>query len=263
MKKYLVVGNPIEHSLSPLLHNFWIKENNIEAVYEKKELNVGELKKYILDIKQKKINGMNVTVPFKKSVIPYLDQLTEESQSTQSVNTIYLKNNKTVGHNTDIDGFKISIEKLKIDIQNKEIFIIGAGGVVPSIIFALNKMNVSKIFLTNRTKQKAQNLKNQFSYINIIDWGVVPKSDVIINATSVGLNKNEKLDLDFSKCGNNNLFFDVIYNPKQTNFLKLGKELGNNIENGKMMFIYQAALAFKIWHGNDPLIDDKIIKMLD
>ena len=263
MKKYLVVGNPIEHSLSPLLHNFWIKENNIEAVYEKKKLNEEELKKYILDIKQKKISGMNVTVPFKKSVIPYLDQLTEESQSTQSVNTIYLKNNKTVGHNTDIDGFKISIEKLKIDIQNKEIFIIGAGGVVPSIIFALNKMNVSKILLTNRTKQKSQNLKNQFPNIDIIDWGVVPKSNVIINATSVGLEKNEKLDLDFSKCGNNNLFFDVIYNPKQTNFLKLGKELGNNIENGKMMFIYQAALAFKIWHGNDPLINDKIITMLD
>ena len=263
MKKYLVVGNPIEHSLSPLLHNFWIKENNIEAVYEKKKLNEEELKKYILDIKQKKISGMNVTVPFKKSVIPYLDQLTEESQGTQSVNTIYLKNNKTVGHNTDIDGFKISIEKLKINIRNKEIFIIGAGGVVPSIIFALNKMNVSKILLTNRTKQKSQNLKNQFPNIDIIDWGVVPKSDVIINATSVGLEKNEKLDLDFSKCGNNNLFFDVIYNPKQTNFLKLGKELGNNIENGKMMFIYQAALAFKIWHGNDPLINDKVIKMLD
>ena len=134
---------------------------------------------------------------------------------------------------------------------------------MPSIIFALNKMNVSKILLTNRTKQKSQNLKNQFPNIDIIDWGVVPKSDVIINATSVGLEKNEKLDLDFSKCGNNNLFFDVIYNPKQTNFLKLGKELGNNIENGKMMFIYQAALAFKIWHGNDPLINDKIIKMLD
>ena len=85
MKKYLVIGNPIDHSLSPLLHNFWMKENNIEAVYEKKKLNEDELKKYILDIKLKKISGINVTVPFKKSVIPYLDQLTEESQNTQSV----------------------------------------------------------------------------------------------------------------------------------------------------------------------------------
>ena len=263
MKKYLVIGNPIDHSLSPLLHNFWMKENNIEAVYEKKKLNEDELKKYILDIKLKKISGINVTVPFKKSVIPYLDQLTEESQNTQSVNTIYLKNDKTTGHNTDIDGFKISIEKLKFDIQNKKIFIIGAGGVVPSIIFALNKMNISKIFLTNRTKQKTQNLKSQFPNINIVDWGAVPTSDVIINATSVGLHKDEKLDLDFSKCGKNNLFFDVIYNPKQTNFLKLGKELGNKIENGKMMFIYQAALSFKIWHRNDPVINDEIIKMLD
>ena len=143
MKKYLVIGNPIEHSLSPKLHNYWIKNNNIDAIYEKKKLDENDLEYLILKIKDKTINGINVTVPFKKAVIPYLDKLTTESENTQSVNTIYLENNKIIGHNTDINGFELSIKRLKFDLFNKKVFILGAGGVVPSIIYALNKMRVN------------------------------------------------------------------------------------------------------------------------
>ena len=158
MKKYLVIGNPIEHSLSPKLHNFWIKINNLNAIYEKKKLNENELSDLIFEVKKKNIHGINVTVPFKKTVIPYLDHLSLESKSTQSVNTIYLDNNKLVGHNTDIEGFERSIQDLKLDILNKTVLVLGAGGVVPSIIFALNKMKVSEIIISNRTKSKAENL---------------------------------------------------------------------------------------------------------
>ena len=106
MKKFLVIGNPIEHSLSPELHNYWIKNNNINAIYEKQKLNKDQLKQFILKVKDNKINGINITVPFKKMVIPYLDELSAEAESTQSVNTIYKKDNKVIGHNTDIFGFK-------------------------------------------------------------------------------------------------------------------------------------------------------------
>ena len=91
MKKFLVIGNPIDHSLSPKLHNYWIKKNNIDAIYEKQKLDESDLKNLIPQIKEKKIHGINVTVPFKKSVIPLLDELTLEAKKTQSVNTIYLK----------------------------------------------------------------------------------------------------------------------------------------------------------------------------
>ena len=147
MKKYLVIGNPIEHSLSPELHNYWIKENNIDASYEKKKINENELKELIFKIKEKEINGINVTVPFKKKIIPYLDELSLEAENTLSVNTIYRKNDKIIGHNTDVEGFELSIKNSKIDFINKKILILGAGGVVPSIIFALNKMKVSEICL--------------------------------------------------------------------------------------------------------------------
>ena len=263
MKKFLVIGNPIEHSLSPKLHNYWIKKNNISAIYEKQELNENDLENLILQVKEKKINGINVTVPFKKAVIPFLDKLTLEAQKTQSVNTIYLDNSQVVGHNTDIGGFEISIQKSNIDLSNKKVLILGAGGVVPSIIFALIKMKVSKIILSNRTKEKAKNLKKIFNDLNVIKWGEIPNFDVIINATSLGLKKEDKINLDLSSSGKNKLFYDVIYNHKETSFLKTGKNLGNVAINGKLMFIYQAFLAFNIWHGLKPDINEEVINFLD
>ena len=202
-------------------------------------------------------------MPFKKSVIPYLDELSLEAQTTESVNTISFKDNKIIGHNTDIIGFETSVKKTKYNLNNKEILILGAGGVVPSIIFALNKMKVSEIIVSNRTKSKAEELKNLFKNLKIIEWGDIPEFDMIINATSVGLNKDDKINLDFYKMGKNKLFYDVIYNPNQTNFLITGKKLGNKTENGKLMFIFQAFLAFNLWHGVQPKIDDNVIKLLD
>ncbi len=263
MKKYLVIGNPIDHSLSPKLHNYWIKEKNINANYDKKKLDENDLKKIISDVREKKINGINVTVPFKKLVIPFLDELSIEANETKSVNTIYLNDNKIIGHNTDIAGFELAIKYSKYDLTNKEILILGAGGVVSSIIFSLKKMRVSKITISNRTKKKAEDLKNLFKDLNIVDWGNIPNFDVIINATSIGLNEEEEIKLDYSKIGSNKLFYDVIYNPTETNFLKKAKASGNRTENGKMMFIYQAHQAFTIWHKLMPKIDDEVIKLVE
>ena len=196
-------------------------------------------------------------------VIPYLDHLSFESEKTQSVNTIYLNNNKTIGHNTDIEGFEKSIKKLKLDTVNKKVLILGAGGVVPSIVFALNKMKVSEIIISNRTKSKAKNLKDLFKNLRVVDWGEVPGFDMIINATSVGLKENDEINLDLSKIGKNKFFYDVIYKPNETNFLKIGKKQGNRIENGKLMFVYQALAAFNVWHGIQPEINNEVIKLLE
>ena len=263
MKKYLVIGNPIKHSLSPELHNYWIKKNSINAIYEKQKLNENQLEQYISKVRDKKIDGINVTVPFKKKIIPYLDELSTEAKSTQSVNTIYQKDNKIVGHNTDIFGFRTSIEKTEYDLKNKEVLILGAGGVVPSIIYSLIKMKVSRITISNRTKKKAENLKKIYKDLKIIKWGNISNFDMIINATSLGLKKKDSLNLNFSSISGDKFFYDVIYNPSETNFLKMGRELGNKTLNGKLMFIYQAISAFKIWHKKNPQIDENVIKLLD
>ena len=261
MKKYLVIGNPIDHSLSPKLHNYWLKHNNIDAIYEKIKLEEDGIEGFIQDIKKQKFAGCNVTVPFKKKVIPFLDALSLEAEKTQSVNTIIFEKGNLIGHNTDIVGFDKAIKALNFKMKDKKILILGAGGVVPSIIFALKEMDVLEIAISNRTKQKAENLKVLFKNLNIVEWGNLSEFDVVINATSLGLN-NEKINLNFSNVGKNKLFYDVIYNPAETNFLKEGRQLGNKTENGQKMFIYQASEAFKLWHGIEPEVNFKTLNLL-
>jgi len=262
-KKYLVIGNPVKHSLSPKLHNHWIKKYNIDATYGKKEINKEDIENIISEVRNEKINGLNITVPFKQLVIPFIDELTPFAEKAQSVNTIYKLNNKIIGHNTDIRGFELAIKDVDYDVKNKSVLILGAGGVVPSIIIALKKMEVSKIFLSNRTKEKAENLKKLDSKIEIIDWGKIPEFNIIINATSIGLKKDEEIKLNYSEIGKNKLFYDIIYNPRETKFLSMAKKFGNQTENGKMMFIYQAHQAFSIWHKILPGINDETINLLD
>ena len=263
MKKYLVIGNPIKHSLSPKLHNYWIKQNNLQAIYEKKLLNEDDIRTTIGDLKSDSVSGINVTVPFKKSVIPFLNELTPLAKETESVNVIYKKKDKIIGDNTDVPGFQKALEYINYRAKGKKVFILGAGGVAPSLISSLKKLGVSDIFLSNRTKEKAEALKEKYSYLKLINWGETVNSDIIINATSIGLKESDEINVNYPRIGSNKLFYDVIYNPSKTRFLLKAEELNNQIENGKMMFIYQAQLSFKIWHNITPKVDDSIIKLLN
>ena len=262
MKKYFVIGNPIKHSLSPKLHNFWFRKHNLNAKYEKLLLEKDNLNKIVQKVKTGEISGLNVTVPFKQLIIPYLEKLSPEAQNTQSVNTVYLENNKLVGHNTDIAGFELAIRHIKFDTSNKNVLILGAGGVVPSVISALKNLNTKNIFLMNRTKEKAQKIKEKLESIEIIDWGDIRDFDMIINATSLGLNKEDDLGLNFESIKKKILFYDLIYNPEETKFLKSARQMMHIVENGKMMFIYQAHQSFTLWHKVMPNIDKETITIV-
>ena len=277
MKKYLVIGNPIDHSLSPKLHNYWMKKYRlIDSVYEKKKVEKKDLKNIVEQVRNGQIKGVNITVPFKKEIIDLLDCVQGDALLTQSVNTLCKVDKEVHGYNTDTQGFKESLQGELIDYKNKNIFILGAGGVTPSILEAFVN-TAKKIYITNRTKEKAEELKtdeptlsyvlHKYFYLDAdIDWGKKLKPcDVVINTTSVGLTKDENLDLDFEDYENNKnvLFYDLIYNPKETNFLKDAKLRGNKVMNGKMMFLNQAKYAFKIWTGISPEIDDEVIRLLD
>jgi shikimate dehydrogenase len=171
--------------------------------------------------------------------------------------------NKIIGDNTDIEGFKIALEKTKQTIENKTALILGAGGVVPSIIIALKKLKIDKIFITNRTEKKATEIKKTFSDVEIIRWGEIIDFDIIINATSLGLDKEDMIKLEYEKISKDKFFYDVIYNPNETHFLKEAKKFGGKVENGKTMFLYQAQKAFFIWHGVLPEIDTEAINLLN
>ena len=262
MKKYVVIGNPIEHSLSPKLHNYWFKKKNLIANYEKEKLSDNQLENFVKKIKDKQINGANVTVPFKEKIIPFVDELSEEAKEANSVNTIYLSGSKIKGHNTDILGFYLSLKNPDTKFRNNSALILGAGGVTASIIIALKRLGLKKIFICNRTKEKAIKLKDRFKFIEILDWGEAIKSDIIINSTSLGLNKNDTIDFNLDNFDKSSIFYDVIYKPAETNFLKNAKRKGCEVQNGLMMFIYQAAESFKIWHNIEPAIDKDVINFL-
>ena len=278
MKKYLVIGNPIEHSLSPLIHNHWMKKYNlVDSVYEKRKVEAKDLKNIIEEIKEDEIVGVNVTVPFKKLIIPFLDELDFSAEETQSVNTLFKTNNKIIGHNTDRAGFVNTIREVypwrndsmePLPLKDKCIFILGAGGVTSSIITALKSEGADNIILSNRTREKANELKKQFPELEVLDWGKRPSiSNIVINTTSVGLTKDEELKIDFSDYDKNFhknfLFYDLIYNPKETLFLKKARLRGNKTMNGKMMFLNQAKYAFSIWTNIMPEVDNDLIKLLD
>lgn len=284
MNNYFVIGNPISHSLSPLIHNHWFRKYRVDSNYEKRKLDEDHLKSFIEEVRRvPQINGANVTVPFKKKIIPFLDELTEISQRTLSVNTIYKEKGKLIGHNTDAMAFGQTLVDLKFLRDEKDIaitdqplrsLIIGAGGVTSSVIWAMGNLNSNKestSYIINRTKKNAENLiyngmTENYSKPKVLDWGDIPKNlDIIINTTSIGLTKDEKLKLDFSSYNGlkNTLFYDLIYNPKETNFLADAKKRGNKVMNGKMMFILQAKLAFYYWTKIDAEIDDEVINLLN
>ena len=277
MKKYLVIGNPIEHSLSPIVHNYWMKKYHlIDCVYERKKIDEKELSNIVKKIRDNEIVGMNITVPFKKLIIPFLDELNSFAKETQSVNTVQKVNNKIVGYNTDSIGFGKTINELypqnssktntnNLILNGKNIFILGAGGVSSSIISALERKG-GNIIISNRTKKKTDELKKLFPKIEILDWGKKPKTyDIVINTTSVGLRKDEKINIEFNDCNKdkNKLFYDLIYNPRETSFLKEARLRGNKTMNGQTMFLYQAAYAFNIWTNIEPKVDNELIKLLD
>ena len=275
MKKYLVIGNPIKHSLSPLIHNHWMKKYLLyDSIYEKRKVEEKDLKNIVKEIRDDDIVGVNVTVPFKKLIIPFLDELDSIAKKTESVNTLFKVKNKVVGYNTDEAGFALTMRELfpnpndsmmPTALQGKNIFILGAGGVTSSIVDALQHKG-ARIFLSNRTKKKAEELKRKYTKIEVLDWGKRPSvCDIVINTTSIGLAKDEKINIDFSDCvgDKNKLFYDLIYNPKETNFLKEARLRGNNTMNGQRMFLNQAIYAFNLWTNITPEIDDGVIKLLD
>ena len=262
MKKYLIIGNPISHTLSPKLHNYWFEKNKINGKYDKVLLKENEIESLIKKIKTKELHGMNVTVPYKQIVIPHLESLSETAKITNSVNTIFNKDGKIHGDNTDVFGFQESLSNKNIDLKNKDVFIFGAGGVVPSIILALSRLKVKKIYVSNRTLKNANLIKEKFDFIEVIEWGKIIDCDLFINSTSVGLKEGESFDLSFDNLKGKKFFYDVIYNPPKTSFLFNAEKKGHKIINGRDVFLYQAQKAFNLWHNITPEINEKLIRFL-
>ena len=268
-KKFAIIGSPVSHSLSPIMHNYWFKKYNIDAEYELLDIDKSEIQNVIDKIKNKEIKGINVTLPYKKSVIPFLSKTINDANETHSVNTVMLdQKNNLIGENTDVFGFQAAYLKSipNQEKKNKKVLILGAGGVAPSIILALLKSKIHNIALSNRTYEKSLFLKKNFKNLNIIKWNdfskEVNKFDIIINATSLGLSSSNEFDSDFSNFNKNMVYIDTIYNPAETKMIKYFKSNKIRTHNGLNMLIYQGQKAFYLWNKINPEVDDELLKLL-
>ena len=265
-KNFLVIGNPIKHSLSPFLHNYWFHKNNINCEYKKLATTKSSIKKILKRVRKREIEGINVTIPFKNSVIKHLDVLKGDALKTSSVNTVYLNKNKLIGDNTDVYGFSSGVLR-KIKTRIKTAGIIGAGGVTSSIILALIQKGVKKIYITNRTFSKLKLFKKKFKkVIYPIKWNdryeVFADVQILINVTSLGMLGQKDLKFDFSIFDKKINVVDIVYNPENTRFLKDARINGHKTFTGLDMFIYQAQKAFYIWNRKNPKITKDIYKKL-
>ncbi len=267
--KFAIIGNPISHSLSPIMHNYWFKKYKINAEYELLEIDKSEIQNVINKIKNKEIKGINVTLPYKNFIIPFLNKTINDANETHSVNTVMLDdNNNLIGENTDVFGFQAAyLKSIPNQANKKKVLILGAGGVAPSIILALLKSNISDISLSNRTFEKSLFLKKKFKNLNVVKWNDcskdINKFDIVINATSLGLNSNDKFTNDFSNFKKTLVYIDTIYNPAETKMIKYFKSNKIKTFNGLNMFIYQGQKAFYLWNKINPEVDDELLELLE
>ena len=257
-KKFAVIGSPIDHSLSPKIHSIFAKELGIEITYEAIKVEPMHFDTSVNRLFDEGYAGLNVTLPLKELAFNYADELTEDSNLSGSVNTLWKEDGTIHGDSTDGRGLVRDLQEKKINLKNKEIVILGAGGSAKAIIPSLLREDPKRISIGNRTFSKAEELLESFSSsknkMNLFEMSenLNFKPDIIVNSTSAGI-KNENIELPRDLLSKDIYVYDLSYSQEDTPFLELVKSRGiENYHDGIGMLIHQAALSFKIWNNQVP-----------
>lgn len=254
-KTFAVIGDPIDHSLSPNIHNAAFLALGLDCTYIAYRIPKGELEEGIDALKKIKISGFNVTIPHKIEMIKYLDKIDESCSVIGAVNTVSNNEGVLKGYNTDMDGFLEPIKKRDIKIQNKKVLLIGSGGAARAIVAGFAKEKADSITIANRTLDNARRLSGfskklglEASSISINEVEKISDFDFIINATSIGL-KNEPSIISLEGINSETIVYDIVYMPMNTDFLKQARKKDATIIYGYEMLLGQASRSFEIWHG--------------
>ncbi|MFB5626821.1 MAG: shikimate dehydrogenase [Nitrosarchaeum sp.] len=255
-KTFAVIGDPIDHSLSPNIHSAAFRELNLDCSYIAYRIPKGELEEGIESLKKIKIDGFNVTIPHKVEMMKYLDKVDESCSIIGAVNTVTNDNGILKGYNTDMDGFLEPFKKRKQSVKDLKVLLIGAGGAARAIVAGFAKEHAQSITIANRTLDNANNLAKFSNKIGLNAIGIkiedvkdsAKNYDVIVNATSIGL-KNEPTPISLENINSKTIVYDIVYMPINTNLIKKAKEKEATIIYGYEMLLGQATRAFEIWHG--------------
>ena len=261
-KTYAVIGDPIEHSLSPNIHNAAFRELDMDCTYIAYKVPKDELEAGIESLKKIKISGFNVTIPHKVEMIKLLDSADDDCNLIGATNTVVNEDGKLRGYNTDMEGFLEPIRKRNIKISESKILLIGAGGAARAIVAAFSKEKVKSFTIANRTLTNAEELVKFAQKIDVDAKATTldkiselsNQFNFIVNATSIGL-KNEPSPIPTEMINENSIVYDVVYKPINTELIKQSKKQNATVIYGYEMLLGQATRAFKIWHGVDAPYD--------
>jgi len=264
-----VIGHPIKHSKSPLIHNHWIEKYGLEGLYEAIDIAPDTLKSDIQKLIDQSYAGFNVTIPHKESIMNLCDNIDETAQKIGAVNTVTIRDRKLTGYNTDAFGFIENIKQTHPDFsfKDKSAFILGAGGAAKAVIYGLQQEGVKKIYITNRTKEKAEKLLQHFTNLKIIEWcsnsehdkQSLSESNLLINTTSLGMNGQPDLPYSANDINKDAIISDIVYAPLMTPLLESAQANGNKIVTGIGMLLHQARPAFEFWYGTKPDINEALL----
>lgn len=264
MKKAAVLGHPISHSLSPKLHNYWLKKYNINGEYIAIDTPAEILAQRLTQLIGAGYSGVNLTIPLKEQVLPLLDEISDQAKQIGAVNTVIFSQGKIIGKNTDAYGF---IENLREDIGNisqyvKHPVVLGAGGAARAVISGLLAEGAEQIILLNRTRETAEIISKMHPAIKVEDWdkrsNILEDASLLVNTTSLGMKNQPDLDISLKYLPVNTLVTDIVYNPLKTKLLEQAEVRGNKVVDGLGMLIHQAAPAFEEFFGQKPEVDEEI-----
>ena len=267
MKKWFaVIGNPISHSLSPTMHETWLKQLNMDASYIPIHVDQDHLKQAVESLKLLGCSGWNVTVPFKEAIIPFLDGVDDSAKGIGAVNTVVKTiDNKYIGYNTDGLGF---IESLGSILLEHNILLIGAGGAARGIAHAFKSLGYTHLTIANRTLEKAKVLVDELQIgqtLTLEDAEArLDQFDIVVQTTSLGMKTSEAaLPIRLNRIKENAIVADIVYNPLVTAFLEEAKKYNVRTINGLGMLVHQGALAFSYWNGTKPDTDGMIQQLIE
>ncbi len=262
-----VIGFPIEHTASPLMHNAAFQHLGLNYIYLPFLVKPGELKKAVEGLKALNVKGFNVTIPYKNEVANYVDELKGEASFIHSVNTVVREGDRFIGYSTDGEGFMKSLEEEGIKIKGKSVLIIGAGGASTAISFSLLKEGISSLYIINRGKERGEKLRNLllkiypnspihfFPLERKVFPSLLPEVDILINSTPIGMREGDPLLFNPDFLPSHTVICDIVYKPLYTPLIEEAKKRGNKVVTGLGMLLHQGAIAFRLWTGVEPPLE--------
>jgi shikimate dehydrogenase len=265
-----VVGHPVKHSRSPIIHGYWLEQFGINGCYDRYDVKPEDFSHFVKTLSEQGLQGVNVTIPHKEAAFLALDEATERARRLKAANTLWFENGKLWGDNTDSIGFLANLDQGHPgwDINAKSALILGAGGAARAIIAGLQERNIEKITIVNRTRERAEELALMSGgQVAIAEWSKLSfqleSADLVVNTTSLGMSGQPDLDLSLDPLGKNALVTDIVYVPLETNLLKQARLRGNPVVDGLGMLLHQAVPGFEHWFGKRPVVTDALRHLVE